>query len=74
LISDSSLWPVVSYTKLNYTLYELSLDFLSTSLFFVRSTSLLAPVTCGYASNEFMASFNSALLRSQAECIVKLKF
>lgn len=60
LISDSSLWQVVeiiSYSKLNYTLHELSLDFLSTSCLFVRSTSLLASVTCGYASNESMASF-----------------
>jgi hypothetical protein len=76
LISDSSLWQVVeiiSYTKLNYTLYELSHDFLSTSFLFVRSRTLLAPVTCGYASNESVASFNSALLRFQAWCILKLE-
>jgi hypothetical protein len=60
LISDSSLWQVVEiigYTKLNYTLSELSFDFLSASFVFVRSTSLLAPVTCGYASNDSKTSF-----------------
>lgn len=77
LISNSSLWQVVeiiSYSKLNYTLHELSLHFLSTSFLFVRSTSLLASVTCGYASDGSMASFTLALLLSRAECIPKLKF